>query len=570
MAILADDSHGRCAMLFKVISIVLGTLLMPCIIEGQIPSQAILTAQTQPDVTFTPVVRGKVDEVFARYNNTNTPGCTVGVSRGDKPVLESAYGMADLEHGIALTPDSILEAGSVSKQFTAAAVLLLAEAGKLSLDDPVRKYIPELPDYGTPLTIRHMIHHTSGLRDWGAVAAVGGWPRTTRVYTHEHVLEILGRQRSLNYTPGAHYSYSNSGYNLAAILVSRVSGKPFATYTREAIFEPLGMQSTSWRDDHRRIVARRAIAYADQPLPARTLMPFENVYGNGGLLTTVGDLLRWNGNFTSRQVGGSGFVEAQQLRGRLSDGSEINYAAGLMLGEFRGESEVSHAGSTAGYRAFLARYPKKSLSVAVLCNAASANAPQLGRDVARVFLNDAAGESSKASDVKADPAAFAGCYRSRRDQTTMLLEAAGGNLRWRGQTLRAIASNEFAMGEVVLAFEVDASAGPTRFRMKDPSTEIVFDRVAPWTPSRAELEAMAGEYQSEEAEVTLRVTAEDAGLVIFRRPGTRMRLTSCCQDSFENNELGSVRFLRDAIGRINEMNLGSARVWDLRLRRNSR
>jgi len=513
----------------------------------------------------------KVDEVFARYNNTNTPGCTVGVSRGDKPVLESAYGMADLEHGIALAPDSILEAGSVSKQFTAAAVLLLAEAGKLSLDDPVRKYIPELPDYGTPLTIRHMLHHTSGLRDWGSVAAIGGWPRTTRAYTHEHVLEILGRQRSLNYTPGAHYSYSNSGYNLAAILVGRVSGKPFATFTGEAIFQPLGMQSTSWRDDYRRIVARRAVAYADQPLPVRTLMPFENVHGNGGLLTTVGDLLRWNGNFAGRRMGGPGFVEAQQLRGRLTDGTEIDYAAGLRVGEFRGEAEVSHAGVTAGYRAWLARYPKRGLSVAVLCNAASANAVQLGRDVAGIFLNGAAGESSKASDVKADPAAFAGRYRSRRDHTTMLLEAAGGDLRWRGLALRAIASNQFAIEEEVLAFEVDGSAGPARFRMKGPySGEMVFDRVAPWTPSRAELEAMAGEYQSEEAEVTLRVTVEDAGLVIFRRPGTRMRLTPRYQNGFENDDLGSVRFLGDASGRINEMSPGSARVWDLRLRRSSR
>jgi CubicO group peptidase (beta-lactamase class C family) len=517
----------------------------------------------------------KVDEVFARYNNTNTPGCAVGVSRGDKPVLESAYGMADLERGIALVPDSILEAGSVSKQFTAAAVLLLAEAGKLSLDDPVRKYIPELPDYGAPLTIRHMIHHTSGLRDWGSVAAIGGWPRTTRAYTHEHVLEILGRQRSLNYAPGAHYSYSNSGYNLAAILVSRVSGTPFATYTREAIFQPLGMRSTSWRDDHRRIVARRAVAYADRPLPVRTLMPFEDVHGNGGLLTTVGDLLRWNGNFAGRQMGGPGFVEAQQLRGRLTDGTEIDYAAGLRVGEFRGEAEVSHAGATAGYRAWLARYPKRGLSVAVLCNAASANAVQLGRDVAGIFLNGAAGESGKASDVKADPAAFAGRYRSRRDHTTMLLEAAGGDLRWRGQALRAVASNEFAMGEAVgetvLAFEVDGSAGPARFRMKGPdSGEIVFDRVAPWTPSRAELEAMAGEYRSDEAEVSLRVTVEDAGLVIFRRPGTRLRLTPRYQNGFENDELGSVRFLRNASGRIDEMSLGSARVWDLRLRPNSR
>jgi CubicO group peptidase (beta-lactamase class C family) len=202
--------------------------------------------------------------------------------------------MADLEYDVALRPDSIFEAGSVSKQFTAAAVLSLAQQGKLSIDDPARKYIPELPDYGSPLTIRHLLNHTSGLRDWVSVEAIAGWPRTTRAYTQAHVLDILSRQRALNYPPGAEYSYSNSGYNLAAMIVERVAGKPFSAFTREVIFTPLGMSSTSWRDDFRRIVKGRAIAYSENGGTIRQLMPFEDVHGNGGLLTTVGDLLKWN------------------------------------------------------------------------------------------------------------------------------------------------------------------------------------------------------------------------------------------------------------------------------------
>src|ERR1044071_6183621 len=202
--------------------------------------------------------RTRVDQIFTRYHSTATPGCAVGASIDGETVLTAAYGMADLEHNAPITPETTFEPGSVTKQFTAASVFLLAQQGKLSIDDPVRKYIPELPDYGTPVTIRHLINHTSGLRDWGSVAAIGGWPRTTRAYTHAHVLEIVSRQHALNYPPGADYSYTNTGYNLLAILVGRVSGKPLAEFSRDNIFVPLGMSSTQWRDDFRRIVRNRA------------------------------------------------------------------------------------------------------------------------------------------------------------------------------------------------------------------------------------------------------------------------------------------------------------------------
>src|SRR5262249_13188443 len=187
----------------------------------------------------------KVDGVFAKWTR-DAPGCSVGVATAGKPVLAKGYGMADLEHDVAITPETIFEAGSVSKQFTAAALLLLAREGKLSIDDPVRKYVPELPEYENPILIRHMLNHTSGLRDWGSVASIAGWPRTTRVHTHAHVLEIVSHQKSLNFTPGTRWSYSNTGYNLSAIIVERVSGKSFQEFTRTRLFQPLGMAHTSW------------------------------------------------------------------------------------------------------------------------------------------------------------------------------------------------------------------------------------------------------------------------------------------------------------------------------------
>ena len=195
----------------------------------------------------------RVDRIFARYTK-ETPGCAVGVAQDGRETFARAYGMADLEHDVAATPATIYEAGSVSKQFTAGAIVMLAQQGRLSLDDDVRKHIPEVPNYGTPITIRHLLTHTSGLRDWGNVAAIAGWPRGRRAHTHAHVLDIVSRQSALNYPPGAAYSYTNTGYNLLVMIVDRVSGMPFADYTKKNIFEPLGMTSTEWRDVFTRIV----------------------------------------------------------------------------------------------------------------------------------------------------------------------------------------------------------------------------------------------------------------------------------------------------------------------------
>jgi CubicO group peptidase (beta-lactamase class C family) len=395
----------------------------------------------QATATTTPAVsESTVDQVFARWKQ-GTPGCAVGVGVGGASVLQKAYGMADLEHDVRNMPDTIFEAGSVAKQFTAAAVLLLSKDGKLSLDDPVRKYIPELPEYGSALLIRHMLNHTSGLRDWGDVAAIAGWARTTRVHTHAHVLDIVSRQHSLNFTPGSQYSYSNSGYNLAAIIVSRVSGNTFAEFSQERLFKPLGMTHTSWRDDFTRIVRNRAIAYSEgRDGQFQMDMPFENVHGNGGLLTTVGDLLKWNENFVSPKVGDLAFVREQQETGRFNDGRPQQYALGLVIGQYRGLRNVSHGGATAGYRAYLVRYPDQHVSVAVLCNVSSATASQYAQSVADMYLGSAwkAGPQAPAAPQPGPrdtfhPTAkeletFAGTYSSDEAETTFVAAMDGETL----------------------------------------------------------------------------------------------------------------------------------------------
>jgi len=233
-------------------------------------------------------------EKAAKLSPANAPGCAVGISLEGKSVYEKGFGMADLEYDVPITPKTIFESGSVAKQFTAAAIVALSLDGKLGLDDPVRKYIPELPDYGAPLTIRHLLNHTGGVRDWGTVMALTGYGRGDRVISQALAMDVITHQKALDFVPGAEYSYSNSGYTLLSTIVERVSKQTLPKFTDERFFKPLGMTHTSWRDDYQRLVPGRAQAYEGPAAgPWRLNMPFMNVYGNGGMLTTVGDWLKW-------------------------------------------------------------------------------------------------------------------------------------------------------------------------------------------------------------------------------------------------------------------------------------
>jgi CubicO group peptidase (beta-lactamase class C family) len=452
----------------------------------------------------------RVDSIFARWNSHETPGCAVGVAKAGATVLSKAYGMADLERGVPATTATIYEAGSVSKQFTATGVILLALDRKLSLSDDIRKYVPEIPDYGQTITIRHLLNHTSGLRDWGSVAGIAGWGRPVRSHTMAHVIDILSRQRALNYPPGDQYSYTNSGYNLLAIIIERVSGMRFAEFEKKNIFDPLGMTHTSWRDDWTRIVKGRAIAYANSTGNGfRIDNPIENVVGNGGLLTTVGDLLLWNENLnTGTKLGGKAYVDEMHRQGILNNGQTIAYASGIQVGTYAGTKSVSHTGSTNGFRAFLARYPEQQLSVALLCNIGAVNPGQVGQQVASVFL-------------------------------TPVSQPRGANAPSIG-------------GE-------DPNAPATgRGRGNAPA----------YTPSASDLQSYAGEYYSPDAEVALVVSVENGQLVARRRPATRIALTPTGRDAFNASAgLGAVRFIRDANDKVVQLSVRQARVFDLRFDR---
>ena len=520
-----------------------------------------------------------LDAVFADYSASDGPGCAFAVSRDGQQVMARAYGMANLEWDVPNTPETVFEPGSVSKQFTAAATILLALDGRIDLDDDIREYFPEMPDYGEPITVRMLIHHTSGLRDWGSVAGIHGWARTTRIHTHKHALDIASRQRALNYEPGRYYSYTNTGYNLQAMLVERVTGQTFDEFSQERIFRPLGMTKTQWRDDFTEIVEERSIGYRrGDDGEWHMLMPFENVHGNGGLLTTVGDLLRFTRNLDTGEVGGPEFIRLMHEQGMLDSGRQISYAGGLFVGEYRGVREVQHSGGTAAYRGFLTRFPDHALAVSVMCNVGEANPGGLARAVADLYLGDAVREEASEDPAGADVdparvAAFAGGYRDTRTGQFMELTADGASLRMGGgpggMSLTAMSETAFASpAGVSIVFDAAADGGARPGATMDTPVAdgVRIEPVEGFEPNASDLAAYVGAYHSDEAEVTYWVEVEDGGLVLKDRYGDGPSLVPVYPDAFRQGGSTFI-FRRDESGRVTQASLSQGRVWDLRFER---
>src|SRR5688500_11967474 len=350
----------------------------------------------------------RVDAVFARWDRKDSPGCAVSVVRDGKVVHTRGYGMANLEHDIPITPGTVFYIGSDSKQFTAAVMALLAKDGRISLDDDVRKHIPELPQYEAPITIRHLLHHTSGLRDYYTLRDLAGDP-SDGVFGDSEILELITRQRELNFTPGSQHLYSNSGYFLLSVIVKRASGKSLRSFADERIFRPLGMTRAHFHDDHAELVKNRAYAYAPRGDGYRWSMPNFDVVGAGGLLMPVEEFVLWDRDFYAGTIGGRDLVTTMITPGRLNDGSTLGYALGLNVGQYKGLRTVGHGGSYGGYRADILRFPDQRFAVAAFCNLSSIAPGTLTRQVADLYLagqlRDAAPSPRIASE---DPAASSG------------------------------------------------------------------------------------------------------------------------------------------------------------------
>jgi len=346
-----------------------------------------------------------VDAVFSAYASPRSPGCVVGVVQAGELILARGYGMADLEQGRPLSAGSVMSVGSMAKQFTAASIALLAADGVLSLDDDVRRFLPELPDYGSTITVRHLLHHTSGIRNYYYLMGLASIPFED-VQTDDDRLSLIARQRAINFEPGTEHEYTNSGYFLLSKIVERATGRSLREYAEERIFRPLGMTDTHFHDDRRMLVPNRATSYGPAPdgFDRAEYYNWEGV-GDVGLMTTVEDLARWDRNFRDNRLG-DGFIDAMLTRGRLESGAELDYALGLYHGMYRGLATVWHGGAFSGFGAQMLRFPEAEFTALVLCNLATANAASLANQVADIYLADRLAEPSPRVAGGPRPAAF--------------------------------------------------------------------------------------------------------------------------------------------------------------------
>lgn len=356
-------------------------------------------AQALPDTTLR-----KIDNLFKTWDKNGSPGCAVGIIRNDSLIFAKGYGMANLEYGIPITPATVFHVASVSKQFTAFAIVLLVRQGKVQLDEDVRKYLPWFPDLKEKITVRHLLNHTSGIRDQWQLLAISG-TRLDDVITQDHIIKILSRQKALNTKPGERYNYSNSGYTMLAEIVKSVTGKTLRQFTDSAIFKPLGMNNTHFHDDYTEIVKNRSYSYnrTDSAHYTNSILSYSNV-GATSLFTTVEDLSKWIMNFYTHKVGDQQDIDLLTQKGKLNSGREIDYALGIGTGSYKGWRSFAHSGADAGYRTIMNVFPDLKAGFVVFSNLGDVNPGRKATELADLFISDTTKNSLAKEDKKPDSA----------------------------------------------------------------------------------------------------------------------------------------------------------------------
>jgi CubicO group peptidase (beta-lactamase class C family) len=538
---------------------------------GLSAAAAAMLATTLPAQTRDTTVATAIDRVFDSYRGTEGPGCAVGVARNGQVVHTRGYGMANLETRTPISPSSIFHVASVSKQFTAMAILLLEKDGKLSLDDDIRKYLPEIPDYGTKITIRHLLTHTSGLRDqWDLLIMARGRFEENRV-TEADVMDIVPRQKAPNFSPGSEYLYSNTGYTLAAVIVKRVSGKSLRDFANDRIFVPLGMADTHFHDDYTMVVPGRTWAYAPRGPGAgfRNSIPNYDTYGATSLFTTVGDLLKWQANFDSMKVGDAKLFAAMTTRGRLVNGDSIAYGLGVGIETYRGAAFVEHGGSDAGYRSHLIKFPSLKLDIAIACNVSTAVPGTLARRIADAI--DASALAAVTPEVMPQGISVAapdlekrlGIYAAPQMLQVATVTMREGRLIWDGNAARQL----IPLGEE--RFRLANQPFELRF-LPDGNLEsytlsgrrwIRYEKKPAARTGRAAMEEYAGEYFSEELNATYRVVANDSAVAIHIGTAAPIQARTLFEDAFAARNY-NILFTRTG-RRVTGFRVTSSRVRDV-------
>jgi len=495
-----------------------------------------------------------VDRIFAEWDRPDSPGAALTITQGGEIVYERGYGSANLEYGIPITPETIFHVASVSKQFTTAAVLQLAAEGRLGLDDDVRIHLPYLPVFGPTLTLRHLIHHSSGLRDQWELLRWAGW-RMDDVITQEHLLRMIRRQRELNFVPGAEHIYCNSGYTLLAEVVAAVSGQTFREYTAERFFGPLGMTSTFFYTDHEEIVPGRAYSYnkAGRQGWKKAVLSFANA-GATSLFTTARDLARWLLHLDTLE--GTPMAAEMQRPLVLNSGETVLYAGGLDVHPFRGLRKVGHGGSDAGYRSVAVRFPDHGLGVVILCNLGAMEPAKLGNKVAEVLLGEhleptpGAPQTVGVEALGVPLSDYEGSYMLRGIGFRIEIRAGGGKLvlEVSGEPqieLLPVAPDRFyaPAAEDTVTFARPPGGGPaTSLALARFGRQMTAQRILP-QPPLAELAVYEGDYYSAELDTVYRLRCRERGLVSEHQRLPDTLLLPTCPDQFEGDRNGTGTFV---------------------------
>jgi CubicO group peptidase (beta-lactamase class C family) len=523
-----------------------------------------------------------VDKLFSKWDRPDSPGAAIAIIQEGRIIYERGYGMANLEHAVPITGDTVFRIGSTSKQFTAACVAILALDGKLDLDADIRKYLPEMPEYEKPITVRHLLHHTSGVRDYLVLHELAG-TSDFGFYTPEESLELVAHQQNLNFLPGEEHLYSNSGYLLLGFIVKRVSGKSLNEFAQEHIFKPLGMKATLFLDDHTRIVKNRADGHS----PSRGDFRIDNTsldhVGDGGVFTTVEDLFLWDQAFYNFKLGKE-LMDLIQTTGRLNNGEEMTYAFGLDVDEYRGLRRVSHGGAFVGFRADMVRFPEQRFSVICLSNLSTFNPSKLCMDIANIYLESEFAPLEKAEE-RTETAAISlplaeleektGNYKEEKTGDWYILTIGEGKLSvyWGGRRFLFVpVSPTHFVGEdppvpIEIEFMPDEEGKLNKAKLKVSGKERVLSKshpVAPLSPSQ--MQQYVGDYYSEEISTAYRLEVMDGKLYFAHKYALRGNFRLMAPDQFTVRWL-KLDFIRDAQRQIQGFLLGAGRVKNMKFKK---
>jgi CubicO group peptidase (beta-lactamase class C family) len=530
----------------------------------------------------------KVDELLAKYNNSDAPGIAVAVVKEGSVVYKKGFGMANLEYHIPITPASVFHIASVSKQFTVFSILLLQKEGKLSLDDDIRKYVPELPDYGYKITLRNLANHTSGMREIYDLCSLIG-ANYNDLITNSQAFKLIINQRSLNFIPGTEYEYCNSGYILLAKIVERVSGKSFAEFTSERIFKPLKMNNSFFLDDPEKIIKNKVYSYSEAGSGFKKSLLNFSIVGSTGLNTTVEDLSLWTMNFESPIIGDSSVFNKMREKSKLNNGEIISYALGQEVREYKGLEVIFHGGGDAGYRSYLLRIPKYKFSVIILANGQSFNPLDVAYKIVDYYLDDKEDKHGMKDTKKPEPEinnetlrAFTGNYETMRGliftfttkENNLYLQINGDSEKI---LLPSLAANEFLFPNFPhskISFS-KATNGQDTYQLKWHLSDFVFPGkkiiLQPFDKSQINLPEFAGKYYSSELGTEYNFLVKDNNLVATHNRNKDIKMLELQPDVFISNQgyFRKVEFIRNEQSQIIGCKISAIGINEIKFEKNN-